>query len=115
MVTSPDVPDQGHLVWLDFSPHAGHEQGGRRPGVVLTQSKFNARVGNALSCPITSKAKGYPFEVPLPTGLTTTGVVLVDQLRCVDWVARHAVFIEHLPPDTTERILLVARSLLVGR
>ncbi len=46
----------------------------------------------ALFCPITNKAKGYPFEVALPAGLPVTGVVLVDQIKSLDWRIRRAEF-----------------------
>ncbi|MCK7461432.1 MAG: type II toxin-antitoxin system PemK/MazF family toxin [Sphingobacterium sp.] len=57
------------MVWLTFSPTAGHEQSGRRPALVLSPAAYNARVGLAICCPITNHVKGYPFEVELPTGL----------------------------------------------
>ncbi|MBP7096921.1 MAG: type II toxin-antitoxin system PemK/MazF family toxin, partial [Spirochaetia bacterium] len=60
------VPEQGDLVWLDFNPQAGHEQRGRRPAVVLSKQAYNRKVGLAIFCPVTSKGKGYPFEVELP-------------------------------------------------
>jgi mRNA interferase MazF len=39
-------------------------------------------------CPITSRVKGYPFEVALPRSAEVTGVVLADQLKSVDWQQR---------------------------
>ncbi|MBV8580366.1 MAG: endoribonuclease MazF [Candidatus Eremiobacteraeota bacterium] len=84
------VPDRADLVWLDHNPQAGHEQAGRRPAVVLSPRVYNERAGLAICCPITSRAKGYPFEVPLPDGCGATGVVLADQLRSLDWIARRA-------------------------
>ena len=83
------VPDRGDLVWLDFSPQAGHEQAGHRPGLVLSPAFYNGVAGLAIVCPITSKAKGYPFEVPLPRTSPVRGVVLADQATCVDWHSRN--------------------------
>ena len=59
------VPDSGHLVWLSFSPQAGREQAGRRPALVLSPLSYNERSELCVVCPVTSKPKGYPFEVSL--------------------------------------------------
>ena len=98
------VPSQGDVVWCSFDPQAGHEQAGRRPAVVLSPAPYNRRVGLALVCPITSRAKGYPFEIPLPPGFAVSGVVLVDQLRSVDWRARQTEYILTLPSELVSRI-----------
>ena len=84
------TPRRGDLVWLDFTPQAGHEQAGRRPALILSPENYNRKTGLALACPITNQAKGYPFEVPLPVGLAVTGVVLSDHVRSIDWRARRA-------------------------
>jgi len=83
------VPERGDLVWLSFDPQAGHEQAGRRPGLVITSRAYNAKTGLALICPVTSQVKGYPFEVALANG-RISGVVLADQVRSLDWAARGA-------------------------
>jgi len=62
------VPDRGDLVWLEFTPQAGSEQRGRRPGLALSPKTYNGQVGLALFCPVTPKIKGYPFDVQLPHG-----------------------------------------------
>lgn len=83
-------PCAGDIVWLSLDPGTGHEQARRRPALVLSPAAYNARVGLAICCPITSRIKGYPFEVELPAGLPIGGAVLADQVRSVDWRARHA-------------------------
>lgn len=70
---------------------------GRRPAIVLSAESYNRRSGMAVLCPITSKAKGYPFEVPLPSGLSISGVVLADQVKSLDWSARQASFADTAP------------------
>ncbi len=55
---------------------------------------------SALFCPITTKAKGYPFEVPLPAGLKISGVVLSDQVKSMDWQARNSKFSCKVPGKT---------------
>ena len=83
-------PDRGDIVWLSFDPHAGHEQAGRRPALILSPRAYNRKVGLALLCPITSQRKGYPFEVDLPEGLEVPGVVVADQVKSTDWRVRRA-------------------------
>ena len=104
MVGQGYVPDAGHVVWLEFSPQAGHEQAGRRPGLVLSPRSYNEKSSVALLCPITSKVKGYPFEVLLPPSMRVTGVVLSDQVRSLDWRARRARFEEQAPAQVIREV-----------
>lgn len=83
------VPERGDIVWLTFDPQAGHERAGHRPALVLSPAAYNGRRGLMLCCPITSQIKGYPFEV-LIAATGTEGVVLSDQIKCLDWKARKA-------------------------
>ena len=92
MVSEAYVPRRGDIVWISFSPHAGHEQAGRRPGLVVSPMAYNERSGLALFCPVTSRSKSYPFEVALPHDSVITGVVLADQMKSLDWQARQADF-----------------------
>jgi mRNA interferase MazF len=92
-VVSPYVPDSGHVIKIDFDPHAGHEQGGWRPALVLSPVSYNRRSGLAIVVPITSHVKGYPFEVPVACR-NITGVVLADAIKSVDWRARNARYVE---------------------
>ena len=106
------VPRRGDAIWISLNPQAGHEQAGRRPTVVLSPASYNATVGLALCCPITSQVKGYPFEVLLPEGLEITGVVLSDQMKTLDWRARRAEFISELPERIVSEVLAKSRTLL---
>jgi mRNA interferase MazF len=81
--------ERGDLVYVNFNPQAGHEQAGTRPGIVLSPKAFNQVTGFAVVCPITRQQKGYPFEVALPSGLAIEGVILTDQVKSLDWRARH--------------------------
>ncbi|WP_218078344.1 endoribonuclease MazF [Escherichia coli] len=80
------VPDVGHVIWVDFDPVAGHEQGGRRPVVVLSPFAYNNKVGLLLCVPCTTKIKGYAFEVVLSG--ERDSVALADQVTSIDWRAR---------------------------
>ena len=101
---SPYAPSRGEIVWLQFAPQAGHEQSGRRPAVIISPREYNQRVGLCLCCPVTSQVKGYPFEVELPRGLEITGAVLCDQVKSLDWKARHAALIGPLPVGLVKEI-----------
>jgi len=105
------VPERADVVWLTFDPKAGHEQAGRRPAVVVSPRAYNGKVGMALLCPITTRCKGYPFEVKIPDGLPVSGAALSDQLKCLDWKARRAEFACRLPRDAMAEILARIRTL----
>jgi mRNA interferase MazF len=105
LVKSTYFPKRGDLIWLDFSPQAGHEQAGRRPAAVISGSQYNRKVGLLLACPITSQRKNYPFEVLLPGGLPITGVILADQVRSLDWKSRQAEFIGRVGEDVMAETL----------
>jgi Growth inhibitor len=86
------APERGDLVWLDFTPQAGHEQAGRRPAIVISPRVYNEKAGLALFCPITSQEKGYPFEVKI-AHKKIAGVALSDQIKSLDWEKRKIEFI----------------------
>ena len=93
MVKISYIPDRGDIAWVNFSPRRGREQKGQRPALVLTVKYYNERSGLALVCPITSKKKGYPFEVGF-VAKKIEGVVLADQIISIDWKKRNAKFAE---------------------
>ena len=99
------MPQRGDIVWLQFDPQAGHEQAGLRPALVVSPAAYNGKVGLALLCPITSHVKGYPFEVALPTRAKTTGVILADQVKSLDWRARSARRIATVSPTVLQEVL----------
>lgn len=98
-------PDRAHFVYLDFTPHAGTEQGGRRPALVLSPKKYNIATGLMVACPITNQLKGSPWEVPLPSGVGVTGAVLSNQFRTLDWVARNAEYRSDATDDIMAEVL----------
>jgi mRNA interferase MazF len=83
------VPDSGDVVWLNFTPQAGREQAGHRPALVLSPAAYNDKTSLMICCPLSTRIKGYPFEVPIEG--STASVVLADQVKSVDWRARKAV------------------------
>jgi len=112
VVTRASAPRRGDAVWITLNPQAGHEQAGRRPALVVSPVEYNRKVGLALLCPITSHRKGYPFEVPIPDGMGISGVVLADQVKCLDWRARRATAIGHMPRAVVAETLAKLGALL---
>lgn len=98
------VPDAGDIIKIDLDPRTGHEQGGWRPALVLSPKIYNAKTGLAVVVPITNRAKGYPFEVQLPAKLKTTGVVLADAIKNVDWRARNAKYTDVAPVEVMRAV-----------
>ena len=98
------IPNRGDIVWLDFNPRTGREQAGHRPAIVVSPKQFNSLSSLLFVCPITSKIKGFSFEVSLPEEMQTQGVVLIHHLRSVDWKIRGIKFIEQAPISVIEEI-----------
>ena len=105
------VPDRGDLVWVQFNPQSGHEQAGHRPALVISPGAYNRRVGLALFCPITSRSKGYPFEVPVNGG-EIQGVILADQVKSLDWQARKVRFAERVSPPAVDEVRAKLHTLI---
>lgn len=99
------TPDRGDIVKLSFSPQRGREQAGVRPALIISPVAYNRISHFILACPITSQIKGWRFEVILPQGLNTHGVILADQVRVLDWQIRQAKFIEKAPQEVIEEVL----------
>jgi len=110
---SPYIPDRGDIIWTDFDPQAGREQAGRRPALVLSPKVYHKAAGLMICVPITSKAKGYPFEVTI-TGKKITGVALADHVKNLDWRARGAAFIERASVTVIEEVQDFVQQ-LIGR
>ncbi len=106
------APARGDLVWLEFNPQAGHEQAGHRPALVISPLEYNRKTGLALFCPVTTQVKEYPFEVRMPAGSAVQGVVLSDQMKCLDWRARRSRLIERAPAGLVADVLAKAVTLL---
>ena len=96
---------QGDIITLDFDPQAGHGQRGRRPAIIVSNSHFNRYSKTVMVCPITQTDKNHPFHVKLNDDTATTGVVLCDQLKTLDIVARGYDFIEKAPNDVVFEVI----------
>jgi mRNA interferase MazF len=106
------TPRYGDAVWITLDPQAGHEQAGRRPALVISPENYNKKTGLAVFCPITGQIKDYPFEVPIPPGLTIAGAILGDQVKSLDWVSRDAQFICTIPNETISEVIQKLETLV---
>lgn len=111
MVTTEYIPDRGDLVWLEFTPQTGHEQAGIRPALVVSPYIYNKASGLCVVFPVTSRIKGYPFEVKI-TSLLVNGVILSDQVKSLDWKARKARFIDKADANITDEVLTLFNTLI---
>jgi mRNA interferase MazF len=105
------IPKRGDIVWTDFDPASGHEQMGKRPALVLSPASFNKTVMLAMVAPITSRVRGHGFEVPL-TGQKVSGVVLCQQVKMIDFIARGIRFAEKAPDDFVSVALAKVRAIV---
>uniref|UniRef100_E6Q6J3 Toxin of the ChpA-ChpR toxin-antitoxin system,endoribonuclease n=1 Tax=mine drainage metagenome TaxID=410659 RepID=E6Q6J3_9ZZZZ len=110
-----DAPDEGDVIWLTLDPTLGHEQQGRRPFLVLTPRGYNQKTSLVLGCPITSKSKGYPFEVRVSGVDALAGVALADQLKSLDWRVRRAEIAGRVDVATTDAVRSLVKRLLAIR
>lgn len=104
------VPDIGDIVWLHFDPQAGHEQAGHRPALVLTPARYNGIRGMMVCCPMTSRIKGYPFEVVVNSD--PPSAILADQIKSLDWKARRAIRKGSISPALLADVQAKIRALL---
>ncbi|MBN8216154.1 MAG: type II toxin-antitoxin system PemK/MazF family toxin [Spirochaetes bacterium] len=101
------IPARGDIIAFLFDPQSGHEQKGWRPALVLSNRTFNSTTGLAIVCPITSTNRGLRLHIQLPDNLVTHGVVMVDQVKSIDFRARKAKIIEQAPPEIVNESLSI--------
>jgi mRNA interferase MazF len=102
---SPYVPKKGDLVILSFNPQAGHEQKGRRPALVVSNTLFNKHTGLAMVCPLTNRNRNYPFHVKVPDQSSLSGYIMVEQIKSIDYESRKAKFVEKAPQTILNDVL----------
>jgi len=99
------VPRKGDFVALTFDPQSGHEQRGRRPALVVSNDLFNKHTGLCIACPVTNTRRDYPFHVSIPEGCEVTGVVMVEQVKSIDFRARKVKCIGPAPESVVQEAL----------
>lgn len=98
------LPSAGEVAWVEFDPVLGTEQAGRRPALVLSDRSYHELSSRALVCPISTRARAWPFDVPLPAGLRVQGVILVDQVRMIHRPSRLFEVIDTVPDGTLGQV-----------
>ncbi len=107
------TPGRGDLIWITFTPQAGHEQAGRRPAVVLSPREYHRKTAFVVVCPITTTIKRYTFEVVLPEGLAVVGAVLSDQVKSLDRHVRDIEVVGKVPDAVMNEITAKLGALLL--
>ena len=105
------APRRGDFIKI-YLDGRGHEQGGYRPAVVLSATDFNRVTGRCLVAPVTSTVRGWSFEVPIPHGHGVEGVVLVDQVRAIDWKARGTRIAGAAPAELLEQVSQILAAIV---
>lgn len=98
------IGDAGDLVWGDFGLTLGTEQSGRRPALILSPRAYNIAAGRSIVCPVSSTKGDWAWNLPLPPGLATRGVVLVDQVRAVHNDSRLFKYLETVPAEFLQEV-----------
>lgn len=111
-MVKPYVPKRGDIIKLSFSPQVGKEQAGYRPALVISPQAYNRISHFVLACPITNTIKGWRFEVVLSQNMRTSGVVLTDRVRALDWQERKAKFVEKATSEVVEEALAKVSALV---
>jgi len=99
------IPGKGAYIAVKFDPQSGHGQKGRRPALVVSNELFNRNTGLAIVCPITNTRRGYPFHVPVEDDPGITGVVMVEQVKSIDFRAHEARRISRASPAVLDAAL----------
>ena len=109
------VPRRGDLWLVDFGTPVGHEQGFRRPAVVLSADRMNSsRAGLVIVVPITRSRRGLPSHVELDaeqTGLRETSYAKGEDIKSVS-VDRLVHRIGDTPESSLHRLGAAVRTLL---
>jgi mRNA interferase MazF len=101
------IPKRGEFITVAFDPQSGHEQKGRRPALVVSQTLFNEQTGLAIVCPLTTADRSYPFHVAVTDNLHVKGFVMVEQVKSIDYRARQAKTIEKASDDLLDEVLSI--------
>ena len=106
------IPKKGDFVILSFDPQSGHEQKGRRPVLVVSNTLFNKHTGLAMVCPVTNTRKNYPFHVEMPEQSSLKGFIMVEQIKAIDYGTRNIKFVEKAPQAVLNDVLSILDACL---
>jgi len=105
------IPEKGDLVILTFDPQAGHEQRGRRPALVVSNTSFNKKLGLSIVCPITNTNRDFPFHIEVKSE-NLTGFIMTEQIKSIDYNARKVKFVEKINENTLNQVLGITKSII---
>ena len=114
------TPERGDLVHVNLSPSAGRELTGPHYALILSPKSYNRANGVAICVAITSRIRGGPFEVRLPTGNLPpkSGVgdvdsaILCDALRQLDFRQRSMEFVAKCPREVLDEVTMRSLALI---
>jgi len=98
---------RGDVVWADLNPARGHEQGGLRPVVVVSEDVFNARSGTVIAMAVTSQPQraGFPLLLELTSvKLPKRSWVKISQVRTLS-VQRLGKKLGQVSPEELDRLI----------
>jgi mRNA interferase MazF len=98
---------RGEIYWADLEPVRGHEQGGRRPVLVISHDVFNERSGTVIALAVTSQSQraGFPLTHALTAGrLPKPSWVKMSQVRTIS-TERLGQRLGRIPPEELTAIL----------
>ena len=101
------IPKKGDFIALTFNPQSGHEQKGRRPALVVSNTLFNEQTGLAIVCPLTTTDRVYPFHVNVIDNPRIKGFVMTEQVKSVDYHARQAKLIGKASTELLDEVLSI--------
>lgn len=101
------IPEKGDFIAVTFDPQSGHEQKGRRPALVVSNTLFNQRTGLTIVCPITNTDRAYPFHVAITDNPDVRGFVMTEQVKSIDFHARKAKLIGRASDDILDEVLSI--------
>lgn len=99
------VPIQGEIIKADVGRGKGHEPMGYRPYICLSNDLLAKHSNMAVFAAISTNERNYPLYIPLEPGLSTEGVVMLDQLVTIDYNARGAEYVETVSEHFLDRLL----------
>ncbi len=100
-------PSRGEIWLVNLDPTQGHEQAGKRPGLVVSVDLFNhGPAGLVVIIPMTTRARGIPFHVkvqPLEGGLDRPSFIKCEDVRSIT-KARLVEFLGRVTEDTLAEV-----------
>jgi mRNA interferase MazF len=99
-----DIPEKGDFITANFDPQSGHEQKGRRPALVISNTVFNERTGLAIVCPLTQTERHFSLHVAVDDEPNIHGFVMVEQVKSIDCSTRGVKIIGRASQSLLEEV-----------